>query len=600
MPVLQIKGFSGVVPVSGDRALPDGYAVESVNTWLYGKELRGLHVPIDHTVCSASTRSVLRIPKRTTGGDPAYPTIIPPPSYLYDSIMVQFADPDTDIVKGMLVEDRFERWYFCSPSTGLRFNTYANMMDNIWPIAGGYKVGVPAVNTGAPVISPAGGSGLTETRSYSYTWVNIYGEESAPSPPAVYSGGFTNATWNISGIDDPAGATFTNFAPFSKKRLYRSIMGASGATTFYRVAEIAAAVTTYADTMTDAVLAGNLKLESTSWLPPPSTLQGIIGMPNGFLIGFDKPIEEVAGGGKWSGGNNIYMSDSYHFHAWPPEFKQATETPIVGLGVLGQTCVVCTQGHPATVTGSKPATCAFTKSTTGEPCLSRGSIVSTPSGVVYASQNGLILVGPGGITNVTKDVITRDDWGKEYAPEYIRAARYQEGYLALKMTPVGHPVPRSAFYLDPSELRVALTDVSDMASILNLCEDYWSGEVFMIESGTIMRWDPSSSNYMPVRWKSKEFQFPYQENFGAYSIYWDDARFSTNGWGIGFIPADQKVRFKVYADRQVVYDQLVAKNGRPIRLPSGFKATLWQFEIASRCPVYTLHVASTMKELRQV
>ena len=103
-------------------------------------------------------------------------------------------------------------------------------------------------------------------------------------------------------------------------------------------------------------------------------------MPNGFLIGFD--------------GNNIYMSEAYHFHAWPAEYKQATETPIVGLGVLGQTCVVCTQGYPATVTGTKPATCSFTKATTGEPCLSRGSIVSTPQGVIYASQNGLILVGP--------------------------------------------------------------------------------------------------------------------------------------------------------------------------------------------------------------
>jgi hypothetical protein len=33
-------------------------------------------------------------------------------------------------------------------------------------------------------------------------------------------------------------------------------------------------------------------------------------------------------------------------------------------------------------------------------------------------------------------------------------------------------------------------------------------------------------------------------------------------------------------------------------MPSGFKADVWQFEIKSRAPVYTLHVASTVKELR--
>ena len=40
---------------------------------------------------------------------------------------------------------------------------------------------------------------------------------------------------------------------------------------------------------------------------PPATLKGFIAMPNGFLIGFD--------------GNNIYMSEAYHFHAWPAEYK---------------------------------------------------------------------------------------------------------------------------------------------------------------------------------------------------------------------------------------------------------------------------------------
>ena len=105
---------------------------------------------------------------------------------------------------------------------------------------------------------------------------------------------------------------------------------------------------------------------------------------------------------------------------------------------------------------------------------------------------------------------------------------------------------------------------------------------------------------MPVQWKSKEFQFAYDENFGAYSIYWDDARYSNVNYAVAILPTTEKVRLKVRCNRRIVYDQPVPENGRALRLPSGFKGDIWQFEIRARAPVYSLHVASTMKELRGV
>jgi len=366
---------------------------------------------------------------------------------------------------------------------------------------------------------------------------------------------------------------------------------------------------TYADngaTLPDSAITMNLTLESTTWDLPPANLQGWVCMPNGFLVAFDKAIETPAGSGNWVGGNNIYLSEAYRFHAWPRSYKYATESLIVGLGILGQTCVVCTQGYPATLTGVKPSACTFTKATVDEPCMSRSSIVSSPSGVVYASQNGLINVGPSGINNVTQGLVTREEWLKNYMPQYLRGVRYQGGYLALRMPP--SPGLRSGFFIDPSELKVAVTEFSEMANVRNLVTDWWSGEIFLLMTdGNIMQWDPpldsaghSNQDLMPVRWRSKEFQFPYNENFGAYSIYWDPARYSANPYGAGVLPVGQQVRLKVWANRFLVYDQEVPRCGQPVRLPSGFKADLWQFEIAARAPVYSLHVASTMKELRSV
>lgn len=601
MAVLRIQGFSGRIPATGDRALPDNFAVDAMNTWLYGQELRGMRPPTDVIAIGSGTREVLRVPKRTIGGDPAFPTVIPPPSYLGDSVWLQFQDPNTDILKGQLIEDQFERYYFCSPTVGPMFNTYARLVAGQTP----FKLGVVAPTPGtadAPVVGTVtGGAAPVVTRAYVYTWANEFGEESAPSWPDTGSGN-ANGTWPITNIKAPP-TLGADYPAYTKKFLYRTITGASGQTTYYRVTEIPLATTTYSDdgaTMTDAILAGNLMLASTSWAMPPEDLQGWIAMPNGFLIGFDKPDPVTK-----AGGNNIYMSEAYHWHAWPAEYKQATETPVVGLGVIGTTCVVCTEGYPTAIIGSTPATCSFTKSTTGEPCLSRGSIVSTPTGVIYASQNGLISVGSEGIVNVTQQMITKDDWRTQYTPDRLRAVRYLNGYLALQDIPGASN--NRGFFVDPSALKVALTEFTNFDDVLNFNNDFWSGEVFAIKSGQIMLWDPDGSDdLMPVRWLSKEFQYSFQENFGAYAIYWDQKRFDDaaaaggNLYDPDLIPSDEEVRFKAYANRQVVYDQKVPLNGRGVRLPSGFKSDIWQFEIRARAPVYSLHVASTMKELKGV
>lgn len=734
MPVLRIQEFSGSIPVIGDRAIPDNAAVDSINTWLYGKELRGVRPPTHLLDINPGIHKVFRVPRRTP------PAI--PPSELGDSVWVQFNDADTDVVKGQLVEDQYERYYFCSPTTGPTFNTYARMLaaqpayklgvigpDNTldadennpnkptiteitsqklsdllyeiefkisvgatgvtayansggtgnrtaliavvgsnlangaglvdgnlantnvkftdmtslsyarfdfgagtpriideftwkqkgnltygtWTIEGSVSDGTTWVQLGSAILGGAESQPykfvnatayrfyrlrredqepIMTTSSYVYTWDNEYGEESSPSLPVIGAGD-ANGVWHIGNITDPPSLTPAGYPIYAKKYLYRTTSG--GSNNFYRVAEIPFGTLTYVDDrrkLSDVELVSKLPLDSTFWAPPPANLQGWIAMPNGFLIAFDKP---APGGG---GGNNVYMCEAYHFHAWPPQYKYATETPIVGLGVLGQTCVVCTQGYPATVTGIKPASCAFTKATTGEPCLSRGSIVSTPQGVIYSSQNGLQIVGPNGIQNITETLITREEWLKNYTPAFLRAARFQNGYLALRMP--NSPAPHSGFFLDPTSLTVALTEFTDLEAMTGINMDFWSGEVFLLREGEILRWDTPSDELMPILWKSKEFQFPYDENFGAYSIYWDPLRFSDDPWGAGVLPVDEQVRFKVYADRKKVYDQKVPRNGEPVRLPSGFKADVWQFEIRARAPVYSMHVASTMKELRNV
>src|SRR4029077_20370049 len=274
--------FSGIIPVTGDRALPDNFSVQSLNTWLYGSELRGIHPPLNLIALTSTTRKVLRIPKGTVGGDPAYPTMVSAPSYLGGSIWVQFTDRDTDIVRGQLVEDTFKRWYFCSPTTGPMFNTYARMLSGLPP----YRLGCagPSIdydgsgnNPNKPAVgTPTGGAAPAVSHNYVYTWVNEFGEESSPSLPSGIVSHNTGATVPLSHIVNPP-ATTSDQPNWKEKKIYRTVSGSTGETMFYYVNPIPLTHTppaaptgapTYDDDtskQTDAVIVNNLPLESTKW-----------------------------------------------------------------------------------------------------------------------------------------------------------------------------------------------------------------------------------------------------------------------------------------------------------------------------------------------
>lgn len=579
MGLLKITQFGGEVPVKGVRSLPDGFAVQSVNTWLYSDELAAIRPNIPLRDLLSTTRKVFRIPRGTLGGDPNFPTSVPPPSYLGDSTWLEFSDPDTDIVRGPLVNDSFKRWYFCSPSTGLQVNTYSRLVLGEPP----YDAGVanPSSTLGITVV---GGVGAVVTRGYLYTFVNIWGEEGGPSPP-VTAAGAADGSWNVTGIVDPTVGETGDRVAIDHKVLYRTITAASGTTTFFKVAEIPLGTTTYSDTSLDTVVAGNLSYENANGNLAPPNLQGIIAMPNGFFIGWVD--------------SDLYFSEPYRPYSWPVEYIVSTEYPVVGLGVFGQTCAIMTQGYPAAVQGITPATTALSKTTVMEPCLSRAGIVTTPEGVYYPSPNGLVSITPNGVNNITQQLITKEEWGRDFQPQFLRACRYQQGYLALRAIPDPDMPLRTAFYFDLSDLRTAVTELSEFANARMVQGDVWSGEVFTIKNAKLYHHDPPSDSYLPLLWMSKEYQYLYKENFSCYALFWDEDRAdlaSTDAPSI--IPVGIPAHIRVWADRRLVYDQHVPVNSEAVRLPSGFKATVWQFEISSRAPVFAFHVASTIKELR--
>lgn len=57
---------------------------------------------------------------------------------------------------------------------------------------------------------------------------------------------------------------------------------------------------------------------------------------------------------------------------------------------------------------------------------------------------------------------------------------------------------------------------------------------------------------------------------------------------------------RLYADGNLVFTRELLTSGEQFRLPSGFKAQFWQIEFEARVKIFSVQMATSAKELRNV
>jgi hypothetical protein len=390
----------------------------------------------------------------------------------------------------------------------------------------------------------------TDSRTYVYTWVNKesgFEFESGPAAPSTIVDVHYEQTVTLSGFS-PAPADYI----VTHKRVYRSVNG-----TYLFVTELPANASTYTDTVLSDEL--NEELPTANWLPPPATLRGLINLPNGIMAGFV--------------GRDVYFCDPYHPHAWPLQYMQSIDYPIVGLGRMDTTLAVLTTGTPYFIQGTNPDSMAVVKSDLEQSCASKRSIVSQNGVVIYASPDGLVILTPGGSKVATESMFTRAQWQAYFKPTSIHAYMHDMKYVAF----YNNGVTSGGFIFDMTTSQFILHDIYAECGYNDLQRD----QLFIASSDrSVKKWlEGSPKSYI---WRSKKFTLP-----------------SVTGFSCAQLGAESyPMTAKFYIDSVLRHTQVVLDRDI-FRLPS-IQGRDVEVQLEGNAEVFYFAVAQSVEELANV
>lgn len=397
-----------------------------------------------------------------------------------------------------------------------------------------------AATNGNLTLSISANETFKEFRAYTYTYVNQFGEESGYALPAtadVLEGQKVHLTYAT--LPDDSG-----YCPITLIRVYRTASGSAG-TNYGFVAEFTpnANNPVFVDEVDgDALGPGS----GTSYFePPPQNLQGVCLMSNGIVAGFV--------------GNELYFMEPYLPYAHNPSYTKPLGSHIVGICPTDDGLYVTTTTYPYLITGVSPDSMVDRRIPSIAAGVSKKSICSIGSSVVYASHDGLVMLrGIDASLDLSFSFFTREVWRDRYADklEHMRLDAHDGNLLAWFDD--GTPG-----FLIRTEGAATLTRLTDpiYASFTFALKDG-----LYVAAGSALYNFKGDANTKAFIWHSKDFILPKPVNFGCVQLI-----------GAG------AVTFSVYADGALIHTHAVTLEdvGHTVfRLPAGFLARRWSIKLA--------------------
>lgn len=627
---LTFQQFSGIAPRIAPRLLPATLAQEALDVKLWSGELRPHYADEILQYIPSNIQSIYRYKWKNKK---------------YNWLMWPY---ETRVAKGPVYDDENNRIYFMNQ--GGFFVTDSSLLEDRDYTNGLDESGTPYYTAGIPragynIMSVSGsGSGDIEARSYIVCYVRQWpdgtidvGKSSEP-----YATSWDAAARRT--IDVRPGQTVkiavgnisdTDIAKtgVNKVYIYRSEVTSSGQALYSYVDQFdinPSHVTNnpnatwntggwyeYLDKKANTQLGE--ACPSIYWDPPVDGLKGLVSLQNGLFAAYKD--------------STVYVSDWNAPHAWPYEHTVTIDYPIVGLGSFGNTIVVCTEAAPVLIVVQDPTNPTTKAIQENCPCVSADSIVNTRNGVIFASQNGLVLINSTSPTFITEKLLTQDEWLPLH-PESLKGAFLNNTYYGFFTNPtdtaagfifdldsytystVYNSIVSSGMVYTTQPAKVVYNDIEQ--SQLYVC--------YPLENGTqysLCSFASDSRINKSFRWRSKVNVSPQglfnlsaarvmmtsQSSQKENEHIWEGKLTGSslaarvmdgepiNGWcKTNELELAYATVFNYYVDGELKYSREV-KDSKPFRLPSGFRGETIEVEVKSNAYIHSITLASSMGEL---
>lgn len=397
-----------------------------------------------------------------------------------------------------------------------------------------------------------------EHRAYTYTYVNQYGEESAPADPMELDCA-ENSIVSLA-YDIPP----TGYCPVTKVRIYRTATGVASSYLYVGESLVTPWDPRFIDDMKNEALGHTL--DTYNYYPPDQGLLGICTMANGMLVGFKS--------------NEIHFMEPYLPYACNPNAIKPLPHKIVGICPYEGGLYVTTTASSFIIQGAAPEYMTDMVVPSAPAGVSKWAIDEYNGSVVYASSDGLVMAqGLQADLGLSFKFYTREKWHEEFGARLSRMRLdVHDGSLLVWFTD-GTP----GFLIRFEE---------DALSLTYLSHGYYASYRHPIADALYVSNGSSVFNFRAgfarasMTWRSKDFILPKPTNFGSMQLI-----------GSGTLT------LTVYADGVSRYSAAVSINNTGttvVRLPSGFLARRWSFSLSGSGEVREAYLSNAISELPNV
>lgn len=482
-----------------------------------------------------------------------------------------------DIVSCADVAPDWDRIYLTGrEGNGLEFAVISSGCEPAYLLAG-----VPAPIRPLRAVASENCSVEADARAYVYTYVNAFGEESAPSPPS-----------NIVRVNDGDTVKFPAGIPeppegygITRVNLYRSATGfrppdgkvQKPLTEYLYVGSFSVANgVSFADLLPGRLLGAALETQNDRM--PPDGLRGVCAVGDQVrLAGFKD--------------NKVFLSEPFQPHNWPAKYDLTFDYNIVHMLALDQRLFVTTTGTPYIIdVSSCDDTRCIPVTSLDFPladiaCKYSHSAIMTYHGLIYATQHGITLIQPNGEWHIlTAKWFGETEWRK-IKPSSLRMA-YWEGNLFFA-------TDSATFLLNINSRPYGDMDGAELVTLSDKPVDMIlsdTGQLVFLENDEIKLW-AGDVKLRPYVWQSRQLTAG-QDAVGSNNLAAVNPARASMWWPTS-VKLGGAAQFSLFDSHEhIIYERFLTKE-KPRRLPRRGRHQWYKARLSGTDTIYFFNLGTT-------